>query len=350
MIQLSDKEKVEFTKNSKTVKNGNKFVDTIYSTVSFVEEDGIWKPVREAKSLKNSGIDCKIIKSDNEHIIDILDWNLTSMKLKLSKKTKGTAPLIVLKRVNIPPENKIKDGIELNKIEYIEKSRTDYYFDDEKDYKTIVVEATIGDIVRFGENSTEVTLQPPSVDIRLRSGTYQYGCQIKWDISSIPSGKQIDSATLKLYIEALSSPGYTNPANTWRVDDQTWSGTSDASYINSQTVDNHNERDFSSTTLHTWSDLDVTEIVKADYDDGHTYSSLRFDQKDHPLGTINVVRDAGEYNQCGAWLGGSKYTVIYFASNDVNSGDEYRPKLVIEYSDAPIIKKKLNSVFFGTNM
>ena len=62
--------------------NGNSCNLMVYSKIKNVYEDNKWKRVEEARSLKGSNITC-VVNSDNIHEIECLDWNYTSISVRL---------------------------------------------------------------------------------------------------------------------------------------------------------------------------------------------------------------------------------------------------------------------------
>ena len=82
------------------------------------DEDKVWKRTDEARSLKDSGIEC-IVKSDNTHLVECLDYNYTHRKLKMSIN-----PISIIDKKNITIKIMTKEYNEISgKEEFIEKSR-----------------------------------------------------------------------------------------------------------------------------------------------------------------------------------------------------------------------------------
>jgi hypothetical protein len=124
---------------------------------SYAYDNGQWKSIDEAKSLKNSSVKCSV-KSDGMNIANCLDWNTTSITVNLSNKN-------ILSIVSIPIKvyapNVTKNVSELTgdyKKDYLIKSSANLSFLSKNDVKTRVIPFALGDILEFGENSTTITL------------------------------------------------------------------------------------------------------------------------------------------------------------------------------------------------
>jgi len=57
---------------------------TLYSGIRNVYEDKEWKLVEDARSLKGSGIEVVVLENDKEFPIEVVDYNLTSIRVKLN--------------------------------------------------------------------------------------------------------------------------------------------------------------------------------------------------------------------------------------------------------------------------
>ena len=68
------------TTKTTTYESGLKSTE-LYGTIKFVEEDGKWKEITEAKSLLNSGLIVDI-QDDGVHHIKVIDYNLTSITIE----------------------------------------------------------------------------------------------------------------------------------------------------------------------------------------------------------------------------------------------------------------------------
>jgi RHS repeat-associated protein len=60
---------------------------SLYLGTQFVEEDGIWKSIDEARSLKGSGIECVVVKEkDGDPDAECIDYNLTSVTVAIHNR------------------------------------------------------------------------------------------------------------------------------------------------------------------------------------------------------------------------------------------------------------------------
>ena len=195
---------VTYTSTTETQCKDGKCNLVLYSGTRFVEEDG-WKRIEEAKSLNNSGIRC-IVDSDEEHMAICDDFNFTHRKIRYSM-----SPTSLKDKTKIPFKITLTNGTELSsELKDLTNEKNEW------------IEVDFGDIIKIGDKSTTIILQTnesenlddsfvdsanpdnnfgKQQDVRIRSsaGQKQRG-YIKFNISSIPLGIQIDSAKLVVYI------------------------------------------------------------------------------------------------------------------------------------------------------
>lgn len=225
--------------NTMTVCNGKNCTATIGGSYAY-DVDGKWKPIDDAKSLKNSSVQCSV-NSDGVNIAKCLDWNTTSITVNLSNKNILSVTDIPIK---IYTPNITKDEYEKTgdyKKDYIVKSSVNLSFAS-KEVKTQVIPFSLGDILEFGSNSTTITLNESNGgnvgDTRTRqdSPTLNYGAInriyvmsyltnnyrlfILWNMSIIPAGSTITNANLSMYMYGIPSSSRninaynTSPMNT----------------------------------------------------------------------------------------------------------------------------------------
>jgi len=195
----------------------------LYSGVRFVEEEGKWKDVREAKSLK--GIFNKVIlKNDEDYEIEFDDYNYTYIKkLKIKSEVGGNIPFKIGNTTYVSP--------------YFEEG-------EEIEIEDIYVENILAYNFTLGESSTTIILQDADTenledayvrdnfpdhnrgiddDLYLVVGGSNgfYRIYIKFDISSIPSGQVIDDAQFSLYKHSNVNTG-TSDISVYHVYNNTW--------------------------------------------------------------------------------------------------------------------------------
>jgi len=141
-----------YTPSTDTNCIGNVCNMIMYSTIKNVYEDDRWKRVEDARSLKNSGIEC-IVKSDGVNLVECLDWNYTSVSLKLNQKGLSILNKDVPLRIYYPITNETGETNLILKSETIERFNL---FSNEKNKE--ISNFKYGDIIHFGDTSTVVTI------------------------------------------------------------------------------------------------------------------------------------------------------------------------------------------------
>jgi len=164
--------------NSETIRDSSgKFQTTYYPFIKNIKEDGVWKDIKEAKSLKGTGIGIEFLETDENYPIEILDYNYTSITIKLNPNGKidykKDIPVKLWKE-NKTKEDKFKEDVNLGKKQ--EKELKDKYKDtyeniailDEKS-KDISQKESIkiydfgfDSILEIGGNSTTITYNKTS--------------------------------------------------------------------------------------------------------------------------------------------------------------------------------------------
>lgn len=143
-----------YTSTTDTICNNDICTKTIWSGIRNTYEDDSWKKVEDARSLKGSGIEC-VIKSDGEHIVKCLDWNMTNIDLEVSINSASLSA----KQVPIKVYSKNESG-DLNlKSEKLES----FSLGSNKKEKE-VNNFKYGDVIHFGESSTEIMLRDNESD------------------------------------------------------------------------------------------------------------------------------------------------------------------------------------------
>lgn len=325
----------------------------LYSGVRFVEEDNQWKELWEVKSLKNSGIKC-IVTSDGTHLAECEDFNYTHRRIKTSINE-----LSAIDKTNIPITVYYEEyNLETERIDIIEKSK-EYYNFELTPNRNEWIKASYGDIIKVGDKSTTIKLQEADTenldDVYIQEDepdtTHYQTAQmsivdapdypgnnrnilIKFDISAIPSGQQIDEAKLFLYLfnnRLLSnSHSFNGSVNhiynypDYNISDFEWNETV-ATWNNRPNTSNQYNTSFEDTFKFFggageplgWIDWNTTNMVSATYD--NNYANV----------PIYIIAHDG--------FGG------LFASNTVDfrtkeySTTSLRPYLNITYSLLPVV-------------
>ena len=149
------KSNIEYTPTSETSCFDGVCNKVLYSGTRNVYEDKRWKRIEDARSLKNSGIEC-LVDSDEKNLVECIDWNLTSISLKLEQDSVS----IFNRKVPLKVYSMAEDGI------YYIKSEVDFNFNLFSNSKEEdVSDFNYGDIIHFGEKSTTIKLSDANTDI-----------------------------------------------------------------------------------------------------------------------------------------------------------------------------------------
>ena len=197
----------------------------LYSGTRFAEQDNTWVDVRDARSLK--GIyKIKYLKNDGVHDFEIVDLNYTSITLKVF----------------------VKDSKELNKdipfkVDDVQKTTKKLISLEDKPIVTFKSDNILANNYSFGSKSTTIILQDAdtenledtfvrvdsptsnggsSTTLIIESGSNPRKIYIKFNISDIPLGQQIDSATLYLWKHFGSGEQNMNNITVHHVFNQSW--------------------------------------------------------------------------------------------------------------------------------
>lgn len=156
--------------------------------------------------------------------------------------------------------------------------------------------------------------------------SYYIAPQLKWNISSIPEGT-ITSAILCLYVDDMYSSLDTD-VRYWRVNDQTWTESSNAATIDGQSLTNQTDDNFdTSPAIDEWMCVDVTNVIETDYELSNTYSSIRLMDIDYIVDNIEFLTTSTDYLS----LGGDEFCSIMARSHATTAT---RPYLNITYEVA----------------
>jgi len=261
---------------------------TLYSGIRNVYEDKEWKLVEDARSLKGSGIEVVVLENDKEFPIEVVDYNLTSIRVKLNpdgiKIFNDDIPLRIWK----PNQTKAKqfaqditdgkeiviDGKEISLGVEDYKQTMDKVYDNDITFnifnneEDITVDFGVGDVLEFGYNSTTIILQDNETEnlgdsyIDKFNPTSNFGTSetiqlyqegggstkgnglFKFNITSIPSDVIISDASLYIYIynNGLDSASETYDISShhiteeWDEDTVTWNNQPDYNSTAEETI------------------------------------------------------------------------------------------------------------------
>lgn len=118
--------------------------------------------------------------------------------------------------------------------------------------------------------------------------------QIKFNISSVPESKTIDSAEICLFVTSVDgSPD--DDLTVWRVDDQSWDETISTGDYDSQSTTDEESKTLSSIIDDTKTCFDVTTQVTVDYSASNTFATIRIEDPDnqHDGGSASIQDETG---------------------------------------------------------
>jgi hypothetical protein len=223
----------------------------MYSGTRFVYEDAKWKKIEDARSLKNY-FDVVYLENDANYVVNIVDFNYTSIKLEVSLDSKSTEigkdiPISIY-NPNIMIAAKTANSSGLLSAYHLSKSKTTN-MNDSKTKNTIEFTDkdgfNLGSIIKIGENSTLIILNETNKgnvgDTVVCSGVggcasigncnygggnsviqgYYSGGNLKqsrtfylWNMSVVPAGATIISAVLGENINTVRGSGLVQVYNT----------------------------------------------------------------------------------------------------------------------------------------
>ena len=317
---LKENNPITRTSSTETICSNGKCNLVLYSGVRFAEEDNKWKKIEEARSLKNSGIKC-VVESDNVHLAVCDDFNYTHRKIKTSINA-----LSAIDKTNIPVSVYYEEyNLETNKTDIIEKSKEFYNFELTPN-KDEWIKASYGDIIKIGDKSTTIKLQEPDSEnlgdsyIYELGGDTNYGTEIilklknffvmrtfiKFNISVIPSsGIQLDESELFLYMN--DPPSFTSDIaahhiyidSNWTEDTMTWNILNCGANFDDSSQCNLTAEDIftKDTTGNVWTNWNVTNAVKSDYDANNLNVSFVIKYHPNDQASGSVFGDAAFYSK-----------------------------------------------------
>jgi len=173
------------------------------------------------------------------------------------------------------------------------------------------------------ENTTIVIY--PAADVYAFSGygTRYSRSQLKFDVSSIPSGSNISSARLCLY--RFAADNWDGDITVYRVDDQFWGENITSIEFDAQTLtdgENHAGKFMSPG----WDNLDVLSQLKVDFNAAHTFTSFRLRWANDDGSEPSVGIDDGRFLAIESEL---DELCIVFPSSECSGSD---PHLEVTYA------------------
>ena len=194
-----------------------------YSYIRYGIEDDNWKPIEDMRSLLGTGIEVQYIEDDPKYHVDVIDYNMTSITLKLDPAGfsifSDSIPLKVWAVDESLTADKITGDFKQDAILTKDDSIT---FDLFKQSETTTLDAKFGDIIEFGQNSTTIVLNTTNgailddgyVDSASKTSNFSSGtgasvlisgtnvvnhAYFRFNTSAIPANINIDKANISLF-------------------------------------------------------------------------------------------------------------------------------------------------------
>ena len=217
-----------------------------------------------------------------------------------------------------------------------------------KVFKKVIMIVGIAIGLYIGTVSAELITIPSCKDVYIETASQNFKTALwlwatpflKFDISVVPAGKQIDSVFLRVIVyEGYFTPGgWNGTVDFWNVNNQEWNE-SPCDYLyacdlwNSPTSNEIVQDSFGMNVGENFS-VDLKPIFLRDYDSSHTYCSIKmWDPSDH--GSIDVIVDSNDKLELGeTWHS----MFISFYPHEVSP--DSAPTLFVYYSESSVEEEK----------
>ncbi|RLF50846.1 MAG: hypothetical protein DRN24_05880, partial [Thermoplasmata archaeon] len=212
-------------------------------------------------------------------------------------------------------------------IKIIDKEGLDWLLDDNRSYPVVI--------------DTTTDLQPSVQDVSLYYNPgfnpRDYRAFLKFDISSIPDGANIEAVYLKLYCYSDDSRvgGWDGDAIFWNVGSQTWTESTSVGTLWGYSTYDQTEGSMGTGTG--WkTSTDISTIFNRDYNAENTYCSIKYADPDHNSASPNGKTDSTTGLPVGFGSDGRGYA--RYRPREYSTST-YRPILEVVYTtnNAPTI-------------
>jgi len=332
---------------------GNQVTQILYPNITYAQEDGQWKRIEDCRSLLGAGI--VRVADDGEHHVKVNDvyWSKDDGAFIVNAELTGPVGDVPIKKLRVPTEDentRIQNAISAGTLIIDSKGKATGTIGGKKiggilkvqpileveNGQVVLVQDTVtfddkntgveydfalvpGETYHFGKSSTSVNITAGScvADLYVDNGMAAHrGTFMLWDISSIPAGATINSATLYLYIDTSFST--INNAKISRVLSQAWTEATNYATLTGYSLDSNVTKAHGSTTVHTWDNLDITTPFNADYSAKNTYASFRIIDS-----TDTLAGSGGAYNTTLLVVGPGPSGYLNYASRTYGSNTPY---------------------------
>ena len=185
---------------------------------------------------------------------------------------------------------------------------------------------------RYVEAAKQYNFDTPTDDLYIYETDFEQmrHAFLKFNISSLPAGRTVVSATITVYVMDWGSDASSHAA--YRVADQTWTEDTDAEVLDDLTFDN-DEIFGSQLNGIGYRDIPVTTPLNASYMD--SYSNASFFLVDLSSGYNPSEGYAKNATEDYIWFGSGVYDGYKFASREHATYDP--PKLTVNFQAAPSV-------------
>lgn len=203
---------------------------TIYSGIRYVEEEGKWVTVQDAKSLMGKGFDYTITSTEKGYDVKVLDFNYTDIVLSVNSDTSQDLPVKIYDKEKnlLASDNIYSEESKDKEITLAYPNPYDKEIHIGKASTTIVLNETnkgeVGDT--YVADGIFANNNYGTVD-HIYSGVIPDHCDawIMWNLSVIPNGMVIISANQSLYSDTIvgTTPTFVlNTSTNWQETNLTW--------------------------------------------------------------------------------------------------------------------------------
>ncbi|MEK6917836.1 MAG: S8 family serine peptidase [Nanoarchaeota archaeon] len=158
-VSLDPEPVTTYTKSSDTICNGNTCTTTLYSGIRNVFEDGEWKKIEDARSLKNKNFEIKYLDSDDDYKLNVLDFNYTSIQFELEISNNKLNQNIPIRLWEVNDSKLSNENIVKNSYKDYSDIKINNNVKQSSAKKVYTSNFGLGKILEIGGNSTTITLQ-----------------------------------------------------------------------------------------------------------------------------------------------------------------------------------------------
>jgi len=206
--------------------DGNTCTISLKSGVVNVFEEGRWKKIQEAKSLKDKGFEVIYLENDPGLKIQIMDFNYTWIKFRfIVEDVKHLKQMLPVKVNKVKVKNFLWNNVgDVREYEIFVDNILDYNFSLGKNSTTIQLQDNVTD------NLMDTFVRSDSVDSNYGTSTALsikdraagiYRTYVMFDISTVPASQIIDNAELCLN---MFRNGLTGSTSAYHITDNTLDG------------------------------------------------------------------------------------------------------------------------------